>query len=78
MCMQVAQKLYEGGAITYMRTDSVELSPEAAMCKQHIVETYGENYKFRNINQISNAKKHMKRLDQFILIKHNWKVYFHC
>ena len=60
MCMQVAQKLYEGGAITYMRTDSVELSPEAlAMCKQHIVETYGEeNYKFRKYkSKSSNAQE---------------------
>lgn len=43
--MQIAQKLYEAGHITYMRTDSVTLSVDAHKnIKQHIVETYGENY----------------------------------
>lgn len=47
--MSVAQKLYEAGHITYMRTDSVNLSNDAlgAVANQ-IKESYGENYyKFR-------------------------------
>ncbi|MCK0161621.1 type I DNA topoisomerase [Allomuricauda sp. F6463D] len=43
--MQVAQRLYEAGLITYMRTDSVNLSKEAlSAAKNAIVENYGENY----------------------------------
>ncbi|WP_228236177.1 type I DNA topoisomerase [Allomuricauda sp. M10] len=43
--MQVAQRLYEAGLITYMRTDSVNLSNEAlAAAKDAIVESYGEEY----------------------------------
>ena len=52
--MSVAQGLYEGvkipekgtvGLITYMRTDSTRISEEArAAAKQHILETYGEEY----------------------------------
>ena len=44
-CMEVAQKLYEGGYITYMRTDSTALSKEAVgMIKKYVNENYGENY----------------------------------
>ena len=43
--MQVAQRLYEAGLITYMRTDSVSLSSEAInAAKDAIVENYGEQY----------------------------------
>jgi len=43
--MQVAQRLYEAGLITYMRTDSVNLSKEALdAAKEAIVENYGEVY----------------------------------
>lgn len=43
--MTVAQKLYESGKITYMRTDSVNLSDEAiAAAKQEIIGSFGENY----------------------------------
>jgi len=43
--MQVAQQLYESGRITYMRTDSVNLSDLAlGMAKKQIIESYGENY----------------------------------
>ena len=48
--MMVAQRLYENGHITYMRTDSVNLS---SLCigtaKSAVTELYGENYsKSRN------------------------------
>lgn len=48
--MQVAQRLYEAGLITYMRTDSVNLSGEAInAAKDAIVKNYGEKYsKVRN------------------------------
>ena len=43
--MVLAQKLYEQGKITYMRTDSVNLSGSAmAMAKEEIENTYGEDY----------------------------------
>ena len=43
--MQVAQRLYEAGLITYMRTDSVNLSNEAlAAAKEAILENYGQKY----------------------------------
>lgn len=43
--MRVAQQLYEEGFITYMRTDSVNLSKEAlAMAKSTIVDNFGDKY----------------------------------
>jgi DNA topoisomerase-1 len=43
--MSVAQKLYEGGKITYMRTDSTNLSKLAlAKSREVIISEYGESY----------------------------------
>ncbi|MEI8101568.1 MAG: type I DNA topoisomerase, partial [Bacteroidota bacterium] len=43
--MRIAQKLYEHGHITYMRTDSVNLSKMAmAAAKSEIETTFGEKY----------------------------------
>lgn len=43
--MSVAQKLYEAGKITYMRTDSVNLSDLAiGAAKKYILEKFGEKY----------------------------------
>lgn len=43
--MQVAQRLYEAGLITYMRTDSVNLSQEAlAAAEAEIVRSFGSQY----------------------------------
>lgn len=43
--MVLAQKLYENGKISYMRTDSVNLSQDALdMAKKVILKNYGEKY----------------------------------
>lgn len=43
--MMVAQKLYEAGFITYMRTDSTRLSDDAKkMAKEYITSKFGKNY----------------------------------
>lgn len=48
--MSAAQKLYQAGKITYMRTDSTVLSKQIiASARDYITTTYGENYhKARN------------------------------
>ncbi len=43
--MSVAQRLYEQGLITYMRTDSVNLSAQAlTQCREEITKNYGAEY----------------------------------
>ncbi|WP_417580136.1 type I DNA topoisomerase [Nitrincola sp.] len=43
--MMMAQRLYEAGYITYMRTDSTNLSEEAvATCRDYILDQFGERY----------------------------------
>lgn len=45
LTMSVAQKLYESGLITYMRTDSTTLSDEALKAaKKKIIASYGDKY----------------------------------
>jgi len=46
--MSVAQHLYEQGLITYMRTDSVNLSQQAlTQCKEEVTRLFGEQYSRR-------------------------------
>ncbi len=54
--MTIAQKLYENGKISYMRTDSVNLSGEAIQgATEAILKDYGKEYlhtrKYKNKNQ---------------------------
>ncbi|WP_240222433.1 type I DNA topoisomerase [Rheinheimera hassiensis] len=43
--MMLAQRLYEAGHITYMRTDSTNLSADAvAACRDYIAEQFGKKY----------------------------------
>jgi DNA topoisomerase I len=58
--MSVAQKLYEGGYITYMRTDSIEISSEGHKeIKNVVLEEYGIEYYQKNIykNKSANAQE---------------------
>ena len=55
--MNLAQRLYEAGLITYMRTDSVNLSKEAKMgALRQIENLYGEKYvkqrQYKNKNKV--------------------------
>ncbi|AWL11774.1 DNA topoisomerase [Saliniradius amylolyticus] len=50
--MMMAQRLYEAGHITYMRTDSTNLSSEAVdACRGYIDESFGANYLPDNPNR---------------------------
>jgi DNA topoisomerase I len=58
--MRIAQQLYESGKITYMRTDSVNLSNTAiGMAKEEITKLFGEEYvKIRKFsNKIKGAQE---------------------
>lgn len=52
--MGVAQKLYENGYITYMRTDSARLSGQAINAARNAVkDEYGEDYLFERVRNYS-------------------------
>ncbi|NGM45349.1 type I DNA topoisomerase [Rhodobacter sp. SGA-6-6] len=44
-CMNAAQRLYEAGYITYMRTDGIDMAPEAVMAtRAEIEQRFGKPY----------------------------------
>ena len=44
-CMRAAQRLYEAGHITYMRTDGIDMAPEAVgAARESIKARFGDNY----------------------------------
>ncbi|MDR8393718.1 type I DNA topoisomerase [Aliifodinibius sp. S!AR15-10] len=56
--MQIAQKLYENGLITYMRTDSARLSGQAINAARNAVEDeYGKDYLFKRARNYGGGSK---------------------
>jgi DNA topoisomerase I len=56
--MRTAQTLYEAGHITYMRTDSTNLSAEAlSMARSFITENFGDRYLPEKPNSYSSSNK---------------------
>lgn len=65
--MQIAQKLYEAGLITYMRTDAVNLSKEAiAACREAIVKYFGEAYLPKTAKEYKNKTKNAQEAHEAI------------
>ena len=63
--MQIAQKLYEAGLITYMRTDSTELSSECiGRCKEYILEHFSEEY--HKVRQYKSKSKNSQEAHEAI------------
>jgi DNA topoisomerase-1 len=55
--MMLAQRLYEAGYITYMRTDSTNLSEDAVTaCRAHIQKNYGDSYVPKEPNVYASKK----------------------
>ncbi len=56
--MSVAQKLYEKGFITYMRTDSTRLSGQAiGAARDAVTDEYGEDYLFERVRNYNKKGK---------------------
>ncbi len=56
--MQVCQKLYEEGLITYMRTDSKTYSKEFLdLANKYIEKTYGEQFVNKNLYSLTSQQK---------------------
>ena len=75
--MMVAQRLYESGLITYMRTDSVNLSEEVRNASRLEIEsTYGESFsKPRNFsNKIKGAQEAHEAIRPTDMSRHDISV----
>ena len=65
--MMVAQKLYENGYITYMRTDSVTLSKEAISGARNFVEKqFGKEYLYSSVRNYASKVKNAQEAHEAI------------
>lgn len=65
--MQIAQKLYEDGHITYMRTDGIYVSPEAvSSAREHIGKSYGKEYVPASPRMYKNKSKNAQEAHEAI------------
>ena len=65
--MSVAQRLYEAGHITYMRTDGIDMAPEAVMAtREEIQKRYGNNYVPKSPRMYKNKAKNAQEAHECI------------
>ena len=65
--MQIAQKLYEDGLITYMRTDAVNLSADAIKsCREAILKYFGEAYLPKEAKEYKTKSKNAQEAHEAI------------
>lgn len=65
--MQIAQMLYEAGYITYMRTDSTHLSPDAIrMARDYIRAEFGDRYLPEKPNVYTSSNKNAQEAHEAI------------
>ncbi len=65
--MSAAQRLYEAGLITYMRTDGIDMAPEAVMAaRDTIKDRYGESYVPKSPRMYKNKAKNAQEAHECI------------
>ena len=65
--MQVAQRLYEAGHITYMRTDGIDMAPEAVKAtRDAIADRYGAEYMANSARTYKNKAKNAQEAHECI------------
>jgi DNA topoisomerase-1 len=65
--MAAAQRLYEAGHITYMRTDGIDMAPEAVMAaRDAIKERYGDEYVPNSPRMYKNKAKNAQEAHECI------------
>ena len=65
--MRTAQRLYEAGHITYMRTDGIDMAPEAVMAARDAVkDRYGESYLPKSPRMYKNKAKNAQEAHECI------------
>ena len=65
--MSAAQRLYEAGHITYMRTDGIDMAPEAVMAaRDAIKDRYGESYLPKSPRMYKNKAKNAQEAHECI------------
>ena len=63
--MSICQKLYEGGYITYMRTDSTTYSKEfIEKASEYIKDSYGDKYLHEDVNRLTERKVEKPKKDK--------------
>ena len=65
--MNAAQRLYEAGHITYMRTDGIDMAPEAVMAARDVIKArYGADYVPKSPRMYKNKAKNAQEAHECI------------